>query len=87
MIRERGGTREVWKTRIELDEKERGRQRERVLKCVGERETSERRRGGRKNRDGKESEKRKREKKRGVSRETEGTRTLFWEKRDHFLFP
>lgn len=48
--------------------KERGRRRESVLKCVGEREKSERLRGGRKNRkerDGKESKRRMREKNEG----------------------
>lgn len=70
--------REVWKTRIELDEK-RERQRERVLKHVGERKKRETER--------REKKQRWKREKRGVLRETGGTRTLFWGKRDHFLFP
>lgn len=59
MIRERGGMREVWKTRIELDEK-REKQRERVLKRVGERKKRETERRAKK-----QMEKRKREKNEG----------------------
>lgn len=77
MIRERGGTREVWKTRIELNEK-----RERVLKRVGERKKRETERRE-KNRDGKEKEREKR----GVFERNGGNEDTFLGKERPFLVP
>lgn len=78
--RERGNERGM-KDKDRTGRKEREAERKSAKTCGREKKARDGEEGEKT--DGKEKEREKR----GILRETEGTRTLFWEKRDHFLFP